>query len=486
MSNSLKSTTINAFFWSFIERVGQQGVQFIISIILARLLLPEQFGLIGMLVLFLGLAQSFLDSGFGSALIQKKEATHTDYCSIFFFNIAVGFFAAGLLCLIAPLIAGFYKLPQLTSLTRFLSLNIVINSFALIQTTLLSKNVDFKALSKISIITAAASGTIGVVMAINGFGVWSLAIQQVCGNLFRTVLLWFYSAWRPSLVFSFTSLRDMFSFGSRLLASGLLNTIFENSYMVVIGKLFSAASLGYYSRAWSLQQLPSMNLTEIVTRVTFPLFSSIQDDPNQLKRGFKKTLSTIGLFNFPVMIGLLVVSKSLVSVLLTDKWLPCVPYLQLLCVVGLMYPLHAINLNLLNALGRSDLFFRLEVIKKIMVVGNISITWRFGIETMIYGQIIISILAYYLNSYYTAKLIDYTLKEQLLDLSPALGVAISMGACIYNVQLIPNVSQLLILVLQVTLGVVIYCLLALLFRLSAFIELTDSARYRIKMRKVNI
>ena len=482
MPDSLKSKTMHAFFWSFFERAGQQGIQFIISIILARLLLPEQFGLISMLVLFMGLAQSFIDSGFGSALIQKKDATHTDYCTIFYFNVAVGLVSAGLLCLAAPLIASFYKLPQLTSLTRFLSLNIIISSFALIQTTLLIKNVDFK----ISIFTSVVSGAVGVALALNGFGVWSLAIQQVCSNVFSTVLLWFSSTWRPSMDFSFTSLREMFSFGSRLLAAGLLNTIFENSYMVVIGKFFSAASLGFYSRALSLQQLSAMNLADMVGRVTFPLFSSIQSEPDRLKIGFKKTLSTIGLINFPVMIGLLVVSKSLVIVLLTEKWLPSVPYLQLLCVVGIMYPLHAINLNLLKALGRSDLFFRLEIIKKILIIGNIAITWRYGIEAMIYGQIVLSIGAYYLNSYYTARLINYSLKEQLLDLLPALGVAIFMGICVYNVQFLLDLSQFLMLVTQVITGLVMYSLLALLFRLSACIELADAARYRLKMRKVNI
>ena len=275
MSSSLKSKTAYALFWSFFERIGQQGIQFIIAIILARLLLPEQFGLIAMLTIFMAVAQSFIDSGFGSALIQKKDANHLDECSIFYFNILVGFMAAGLLCLIAPEIAIFYKTPSLVPLTRVLSLNLIINAFGVIQTALLTKRIDFKIQMKVSCVASIISGSIGILMAYQGYGVWSLVAQSIGSNLLRTALLWFFLPWRPAWIFSLVSLRALFSFGSKLLFSSLLDTFYNNLYLIVIGKLFSAADLGFYTRAQSTQQLPVSSLSLIIGRVTFSVFSAV-------------------------------------------------------------------------------------------------------------------------------------------------------------------------------------------------------------------
>lgn len=464
MTDGQKNKTLHAFLWSFIEKAGLQGIQFFISIVLARLLLPEQYGLIGMLVIFLAVAQSFLDSGFGSALIQKQNADHVDECSIFYFNIVIGFLAAGILCLFAPAIAQFYNEPQLKSLTIFLSINIVINSFGLIQTTLLKKCLDFKTQAKISVLTVIISGPVGILLAYNGYGVWSLAIQQVCANAVRTFSLWIFCIWRPSLTFSFSALRQMFVYGSRLLASGLLDKIFENIYSVIIGKLFSAVSLGHYTRALSLQQLPANVLTDIVGRVTFPLFSSMQNDTERLKVEFKKTFVILAYLNFPVFVALAVLAKPLVIVLLTDKWLPCVSFLQILAVLGFMYPLHAIHLNILLALGRSDLFFRLEIIKKILIVIVIAITWSYGIKTMIVGQVVLSIIAYYLNSYFTAQFIHYSLWEQIKDLIPSVLFASIMGGVISIVTYLHITNFIFLLGSQIVIGIITYLILSYLFK----------------------
>ncbi|MBC2693793.1 MAG: lipopolysaccharide biosynthesis protein, partial [Desulfobacteraceae bacterium] len=439
---SLKQKTISALSWSACERFSQQGIQFVISIILARLLLPEEFGLIAMLTIFMAIAQSFINSGFGQALIQKQDATHIDECSIFYFNILVGFLAAGLLCLAAPWIAGFYNQPLLVPMTCALSLNLIINAFGLIQTTLLTKHIDFKTQLKVSVIATVISGTIGVTMALNGFGVWSLVAQSLGSNLFRTILLWFFNTWRPSLVFSSKVLRDMFGFGSRLLAVGLIDTVFQNIYLVVIGKLFSPVSLGFYSRAKGLQQLPVSNISGIVSRVTFTVFSSVQDDKPRLKRGVRKALTMLVMINFPMMIGLAIVAKPLVMVLLTEKWALCIPYLQFLCIAGMLYPLHVINLNVLVAQGRSDLFFRLEILKKIMIVIAIAVTYRWGIIAMIYGQIATSCLAYFLNAYYTGKMLDYPIAEQIQDLMPSLALAGIMGSGVYSLKYVSITNQL--------------------------------------------
>ena len=478
--DTLRHKTIRALFWSFFETVGLHGIQFIISIILARLLLPEQYGLIAMLAIFMAIAQTFINSGFGQALIQRKNINHVDECSIFYFNILAGFLGAGLLCLAAPWIADFYNQPFLIPLTRALSLNLIINAFGLVQITLLTKHIDFKTQLKVSVIATVLSGTIGITMALNGFGVWSLVAQSLSSNLFRTVLLWFFTTWRPSLIFSLKALRDMFGFGSRFLASGLLDTVFRNIYLVVIGKLFSPAVLGFYSKAYKIQQLPTASFSSIISRVTFPVFSTIQDDSNRLKSGMRKALRTLAFVNFPLMIGLALVAKPLVMLLLTEKWAPCVPYLQLLCIVGLLYPLHVINLNILMAKGRSDLFFRLEVLKKILVVISIAVTYRWGIIAMIYGQIIVSVVAYYLNSYYTGKLIGYPLKEQVFDFVPYLALGIVMGVAVYSVQWFAFSSNAVLLVSQVLVGVFFYTAMNCIFKTSAFVDTLEILRDKLK------
>ena len=327
-NHELKNRTSKALFWSFLESIGFRGVQFIIGIILARLLFPEHFGLIGMLAVFLGVAQLFVNSGFGAALIQKRESTTTDSSTIFYFNIIVGFFTVVLLWLIAPWIASFYNQPILTLLTRALSLTIVINSFSLIQTTILTKQINFKTQTKISVSASLLSGIIGIWLAILDYGVWSLVIQQICGSLFRTSFLWVFNDWRPALIFSIQSLREMFGYGSRLMFSWLLNVIFQNIYLVLIGRIFSAADLGFFTRAKTIEEIPSSTLSEMIGRVTFPVFSTIQDNPERLKNGLKKTLRVTALVNFPMMIGLALIAHPLVFVLLTEKWAECIPYLH--------------------------------------------------------------------------------------------------------------------------------------------------------------
>ncbi|MBN2403129.1 MAG: MOP flippase family protein [Spirochaetes bacterium] len=483
MKDNLKKSTINALSWSFIETIGMQTVQFIISIILARLLLPAQFGLIGMLTIFIAVSQTFLNSGFGSALIQKCDATQTDICSVFYFNIVVGIAFAALLCFAAPWIADFYKQPVLTPLTRLLSLVLVINSFGLIQTTIVTKEINFKILTKANIVSSIVSGIIGIVMALNGFGVWSLAIQQISRAFLSTLLLWIFNTWRPSAIFNLKSLSLLFTFGSRMLASGLLNQIFNNIYLLVIGKLFSASDLGYFTRASTLQDVPSQTLGSMVSRVTFPVFSTLQDDRERLKRVMKKALTSLSFINIPVMLGLSLVSRPLIIVLFGEKWSESIPYLQLLCFLGLLLPMHLINLNALEALGKSNLFFRLEVIKKILIVINIAITWRWGISAMIYGMIITSVISYYLNSYYSKKLLNYSIIEQIFDLLPYISVSLLMGVCVYLVSLLPFPNVWSLLLSQIIVGGAVYIGLCRLFKLTVFMEICREGLDRISFRK---
>jgi teichuronic acid exporter len=468
MTESLKTKALNALAWSFVESVGQQSVQFVIGIVLARLLFPEQFGLISMITIFMGLAQSFLDSGFGAALIQKREVTHTDTCSIFFFNIIVGLLAAGFLCLLAPWISEFYDQPILKPLTMALSLIIVINSIGLIQSTILSKQINFRTQTMVSLIASLLSGGIGVILAMKGFGVWSLAIQQISRAFFNTLLLWFLNDWRPAMIFSLTSLRTMFSFGSRLLASGLLNKIFDNIYLLVIGKIFSATDLGLFTRAQGLQEISSQTLSSMVGRVTFPVFSTMQDDTARLKRGMRNALTILCFLNFPMMVGLAIVARPLVLVLLTEKWAGCIPYLQLLCFYGLLFPVHLINLSILQALGRSNLFLRIEIIKKVLIVINIAVTWQWGISAMICGMIVFSVICFYINGYYIGPLIGYSVLEQMRDLLCYFIAAVFMGMAVYGIGLMRFQQYLNMLMAQIITGISVYYFICRLFQFPAF------------------
>jgi O-antigen/teichoic acid export membrane protein len=476
VTDTLRSQAVRGLLWSFLESAGLKGVQFAVGVVLARILFPEQFGLVGMLTIFMAVAQTFIDSGFGAALIQKREATATDMCSIFYFNIFVGLVSAGILCWVAPVIADFYSQPTLTPLTWALSLILIINSFGLIQKTILAKQISFKTNTQASLVASVLSGVAGIILAATGFGIWSLVGQQILSSLFITLFLWFLCSWRPAWVFSFKSLEKMFGFGSKMLISGLLNQVFSNCYLLIIGRLFSASDLGFFTRAKTLGELPTHTLSWMVGRVTFPAFSKIQDDPARLKSGLKKALVLLVMVNFPMMICLLVIARPLVLLLLTEKWADSIPYFQLFCVVGLMFPLHLINLNVLQALGRSDLFLRLEIIKKVLIIINVSITWQLGISAMICGMIVTSLLSYYLNSYYIGTLINYAIREQFGDFAGYLIIAALMAIGVYAVGLLsfPNLwSQL---AAQLFIGMLSYIALCRLFRLSGFMEVWQAGR----------
>ena len=477
-SSDLKNRTVSALTWSFIESIGAQGVRFIIGIILARLLLPEQFGLIAIMMVFLAVSQSFIDSGFRDALIQKISVDQVDTCSIFYFNIGIGILATTGLFIAAPLIANFFEQAALTGLARVLSIIILINSLSIVQDAIITRALNFKIKAQVSLISGTLSGILGIILAYLGYGVWSLAAQQVSLALIRTLTLWLLNSWRPALTFSLEALRGMFGFGSKLLLSDILRTFFDQIYFIVIGKLFTAADLGFFTRAKTLQELPSNTLAQMVGRVTFPVFASIQDDKETLKKGFKKSLRTLVIVNFPMMTGLALIAKPLVLWILTEKWEPCVIYLQLFCFIGLLYPVHLINLNILLALGKSDTFLRLEIIKKLLVVLNIAITWQRGIIAIISGMMAISVISFFLNAYYTRKMIDYTIPDQLMDLAPYALVSALMGSVVLLVGTLSLHSNGLLVGLQVLIGILVYIGVCYVFRLREFFDLFQLLRVR--------
>jgi teichuronic acid exporter len=465
---SLKRTAFSAATWSFLDTFGVQGIQFVVGIVLARLLAPEDFGLIAMLAVFIAIAQVFVDSGLSSALIQKQEVTAEDENTMFYVNIAVALAAYGLLWLAAPYVAQFYKQPVLKTLLRVLSLVIIIKSFAIIQTTFLRKRLDFRSLFFRSLLSFPVSGAVGIIMAYRGFGVWSLVAQQLVASVVSVICYWVQGHWWPRLIFSIQSFKRLTGYGSRQLAAGLLDTLFQNIYQIVIGRLFSAAPLGYYARAVSLQRLATNNLSTIVSRVAFPLFCTVHQDANRLREAASRTLAMLAMIMFPIMVGLMVVATPLVTVLLSAKWLPCVPYFRLLCIIGILYPLHVVNVNVLRARGEMGIYLRLEFLKKSLIIVAILLTYRWGIMVMVCGQVVQSIINYHLNAHFGGKSIGYSWQAQCKDILPYASVTLVMVAASAAAGLVVSGPQIVKLLVQAVVGAVVYIACCHLLRLSEF------------------
>lgn len=455
MSDSLRSKTVKGVIWSSIERFSTQGVQFLIMIIMARLLTPKDYGLIGMLAIFLAVAQSLIDSGFSQALIRKQDRTDVDNSTVFYFNIVVSSALYLILFIAAPFVADFYNQPELTSVMRVVCLGVILNSLAVVQRALLTVRIDFKTQAKASLSAAVISGCIGIVLAYCGFGVWSLVVQQLLNLSVNTLLLWIFSKWRPIAVFSWKSFHELFAFGSKMLASGLLDTLYRNIYPIVIGKLFSASSLGHYTRAQQFSEFPSSNVTGIIQRVTYPILCGIQDETERLEAVYRKFLKLSAFIIFPLMIGMSAVARPFIDIALGKQWGFCGQLLQIICFAMMWYPIHAINLNLLQVKGRSDLFLRLEIIKKILGITVLCITAPFGLVVMCYGQIFNSIVALVINTYYTGKLINVGFIRQMKDLLPTILLSLTMFGAILLVNGFIEVNMHR-LVIGVLVGIIVY------------------------------
>jgi len=432
MSDSLKKKTAVGVLWSGVERFSAQGIRFLVVIVLARLLTPKDFGLIAMMAIFLGLAQSLVDSGFSQALVRKQDRTETDNCTVFYFNIVVGLILYLILYITAPFVSSFYDEPQLTKIMRVVSTVVIINSFSVVQRALFTTSVNFKVQAYATIFSAVLSGIIGIIMAYQGFGVWTLVAQQIIAAFINTLALWFYSSWRPVLLYSWRSFRELFSFGSKMLLSGLLDTVYVNLYRIVIGKIYNATNLGYYNNAQHFAELPSSNITSILQRVTYPVLCSIQGEKKRLVKVYRQLLRLSAFIVFPLMCTLAAVASPLIDVLLGEKWHFVATLLVPLCFGMMWYPIHAINLNLLMVAGRSDLFLKLEVIKKILGVTILVSSIPFGLVMMCYATIASSLLCLFINTYYTKKLIGVGFFMQIYDIMPTLILSISMW-CIVSV-----------------------------------------------------
>jgi len=451
---SLKQKTVSGLLWSFVDSMAVQGIAFVVGIILARLLSPREFGLIGMLTVFIAVSQSFIDSGFSNALIRKKDCSNTDYSTVFYFNLAVGILFFFLLYFSSSTISGFFNEPELKPILQVMGVVLIIDSLTIIQRTILTKRINFKLQARISVIASIGSGVVAIAMALYGFGVWALVAQRLVKQGLNSLFLWLWNRWKPLLVFSKKSFKELFGFGSKLLLGGLIDTIYRNVYYLIIGKFFSAQELGYYTRADGFKSLPSQNLNSIVSRVTYPVLSSIQDDIPRLRNYYQKMIRSVMFITFILMMGMAAVAEPMIHTLIGAKWEPAIIYLQMLCFEGMMYPLHALNLNMLQVQGRSDLFLKLEVIKKIIAIPTIVIGVFFGIKIMIVGMMVNTLIAYYLNSYWSGVKIGYSFSQQVKDILPSFFLALSMGVIVYFIGVILPFSYPIKFIIQIIFGAI--------------------------------
>ena len=477
MPESLKKEAVKGVAWSAIERFSVQGIQFLIMIVMARLLSPKDYGLVGMLTIFIAVSQSLIDSGFSQALIRKQNRTEVDNSTAFYFNIVVGIFLYGILFSIAPFVADFYDTPELTSLMRVVCLSVVLNYLTVVQVAQLTIRVDFKTLSKASLVSAVLSGVVGICMAYNGYGVWSIAAQQLTNLGGNAILLWLLTGWRPIRAYSWKSFKSLFSFGSKLMCSGLLDTIYTNVYLLVIGKVYSASDLGYYTRAHQFASFPSANLTSVMQRVTYPILCKVQDDDKRLASTYRRFLRVSAFVIFPLLLGLSAVAEPLVLLLLKEKWMFSATLLQIICFSMMWFPIHSINLNLLKVKGRSDLFLRLEVIKKVLGVAVLCITIPLGLIAMCIGSIFSSVIGLIINTYYTGKFIHLGFFRQMKDILPTLLLSVAMWLVVLAVQLAVD-SPVFKLFTGISVGIIFYVGVAFLFRFSEFKEIVDIIKRR--------
>lgn len=472
---SLRKKATTGFVWTFAQQFGNQAIGFTISLILARILLPEEFGLIGMIAILVAIGNTLLNSGLTQSLIRSENLGEDDYSTVFYFNLVTSILVYVLVFLLAPIIAEFYAQPILTDIIRVYCLSFVISAFAAVQLARLTKKMDFKTQTLVAIPATILGGITGVVMAYSGYGVWSLVWSSLITSFLSSTQLWFYSKWKPALVFNKQKFRKHFNFGYKLTISGLLNRIFENIYIIIIGKYFSASQVGFYTRAETTKQLPLSNIFNSLDKITYPMFAEIQNDNVRLKRVYKQLLQMVVFTVSPILLFIAVLGEPTFRFLFTEKWLPAVPFFQILCVTGILYPLHAYNLSILNVKGRSDLFLKLEIYKKMVIVITVIITLPFGIFALLYGQIFISVISFFINAHYTGKFINYNAFRQLMDVVPIIALAVFASSIIYLIDTygFKNLPDIFRILIGIFVGLIVYLGLAVSFRMDSLKDLRN-------------
>ena len=481
MAESLKDKTVKGLGWSALDNAARYGMQFAVGIVLARLLSPDDYGLLGLVGIVTVICTALVNGGFTTALIRKKDATDDDYNTVFICNLAMSVLLYGVTFLCAPLIAGFFEREELTVLVRVASIGLIIGALGMVQQTRLTKRIDFKTQTKITIAATALSGIIGIGMALTGFGVWALVAQQLMSQIISTVLLYIYNRWVPRLCFCKESFHDLFGFGWKMMVSALLDAVWKELTQVVVGKFYSPATLGQYTRAKHYAKLFSSNLTTVVERVTYPVLSSIQDDKQRMVSAYRRIIRTSMFITAVALFSLGAVSEPLIYCMIGPKWHEAATYLPFLCITLSLYPLHAINLNMLKVQGRSDLFLGLEVIKKIISLAPLFVGAFVGIMPMLWVNIFVGIIAYFLNSYYSGRLLGYSSWMQLRDIAPSYALAIAIGLSVWFLKYLP-MSYWIIFPLQIAVGIVVFFTLCKLFKMNEYEEITDILKKALKKK----
>lgn len=485
--SELRKKTIDGVFWSFVMQFSTQAVSLVVQIILARILLPEAFGLIAMIQIFVSIGQVLMDGGMTSSLIRTKEADQKDYSTVFFINLISSLVLYIILFFCTPFIASFYNQPILTSIIRVYTLAFIIQAFVSVQTTRLTKEMQFKTQMYMKIPSTIIGGIIGVIMAYQGYGVWSLVGLNLSSTFIFMLQHWFYSDWRPSFIIDKDKFKYHFNFGYKLTLSALLTNIYLNLYTLIIGKFFSVSQLGYYNQANTLRMYPVGNLTLILQKVTYPLFASIQDEDERLKSIFKRITKMVFFIITPIMMFLIVIAEPLFRFVLTEKWLPAVPYFQILCLVAIVYPQSMYNLNIIAAKGRSDLHFKMEVIKKTLSLLFLFLIFPFGIWGVIYAQALSMLLHAYVNALYTGRMINYSVKEQIIDITPIFFIGLTTLLLHVGIDLIFKTYTTLSDPSRIFIGFLIYFAIYLIIcfalKVKTFFDVKDMIMSKMKLKK---
>jgi teichuronic acid exporter len=470
---SLKQQAYKGVFWTVLEKISDRGLQFIVGIILARILSPAEFGLVGMVIVFIAISVVFVDSGFGIALINKKQTTKEEESSVFWLNLVISVIFFIVLYFTAPYIAIFYKEPILKNITRVLGINLIIQAFGAIHLNLLTKKLDFRTQFKLTFTSKLVSGGVGIFAALSGYGVWALVIQRLVQAAWGSVWLWIYHNWRPDFKFSFAAIKPLWRYGSNVLFARLTTTFFDNIYSLVIGKGFSANALGFYRRAINFQNMPLSLLTTTIGKISFPLYSNVKDEKAKFVHMMGKSLVLMSFASFPIFAAMMIMAEPLVILLIKDKWLPAVPYLRWLCVVGMLSPWHLMNVQSIVAYGRSDLNFRLSLLKNTLRLINLIVMMQYSVLHIVIGEVVVSFLALFINTYYTYKLFNYGLVKQINNIKKIIFSTVIISLVTIIPALFPDLNTLTAFLLHLSFFLVTYFITAMIFNRDIVFEIKE-------------
>ena len=466
---SLRKQATSGMVWTFAEQFGNQIIGFVVSLILARILLPAEFGLIGMIAILVGLGRVLVDSGLTQSLIRDENSNQEDYSTVFYFNLIISIIIYLLAYAIAPYISDFYDQPILIKIIRLYCLTFIFSAFKSVQMTRLTKKMDFKLQTLITMPSNVIGGVTGIVMAYSGFGVFSLVWSQIIISIVSTIQVWIYSKWKPSWQFNYLKFKDHFNFGYKLALSGIMDVLFKNSYLIIIGKFFPPQQVGFYTRAETMNQLPVNNISNALKKVTYPLFAKIQNDDLRLKRVYKQLMQMLVYILAPVLIFLAILGEPIFRLLFTEKWLPAVPYFQILCITGIIRPILNYNLNVLMVKGRSDLCLKLKSYEKLLILLGIAIGFQFGIFGLLYAQVAVSLITFFMNAHYTDKFIDYSAWEQIKSLVPTITLALASGAIVYFIDyFIYSSIDIVRIVVSGGIGGLVYIGISIIFKMDSY------------------